>query len=155
DDHISLLDLGMVAHVTSTVQDGLLKLILAISEARGDAAAQVALQICERKEDADAACFERQVAELVAQHYGTALQHLNAGTIILNIRKSAAECGYRLPPEMTLIGKALLNLDQVGQTLAPDFDPNESIRRNAALLLQQKLYGSFTWGNFFNGLLEA
>ena len=155
DDDISLLDLGMVGRITETVRDRFLKLILAISEGRGDAAARVALQLCASKEDADPAAFQRQVAELVARQAGMPLQQIKSGPVLLNIRKSAADCGLRLPPEMTMIGKALLNLDQVGHTLAPDFDPNESIRRNAALLTQQKLRTSFTWGNLFGGLLDA
>lgn len=155
DDNISLLDLGMVARITETVRDRFLKLILAISEGRGDAAARVALQLCESKEGADPATFQRQVADFVARQSGVSLQHIKSGPVLLNIRKIAADSGFRLPPEMTLVGKALLNLDQVGHTLAPDFDPNESIRRNAALLTQQKLRASFTWGNFFGSLLEA
>ena len=35
-----------------------------------------------------------------------------------------------------MLGKTLLNLDQVGRTLDPDFDPNASIRRNAAELMR-------------------
>jgi predicted unusual protein kinase regulating ubiquinone biosynthesis (AarF/ABC1/UbiB family) len=155
DDRISLLDLGMVSRITETTRDRFLKLILAISEGRGDAAARTTLQICEPKENADPATFQRHVADLVARQVGVSLQQIKAGPVLLSIRKIAADCGYRLPPEMTLVGKALLNLDQVGHTLAPDFDPNESIRRNAALLTQQKLRSSFTWGNFFGSLLET
>ena len=37
-----------------------------------------------------------------------------------------------------MLGKTLLNLDLVGHTLSPQFDPNQSIRRNAAALLHQR-----------------
>ena len=37
-----------------------------------------------------------------------------------------------------MLGKTLLNLDQVGRTLDPDFDPNAAIRRNAAELTRQR-----------------
>ena len=42
------------------------------------------------------------------------------------------DCGVRVPPELTMLGKTLLNLDLVGRTVDPDFDPNAGIPRNAA-----------------------
>lgn len=155
DDNLSLLDLGMVARVTPQVQERLLKLILAISEARGDVAARIALQLCDSKEGADTATFQREVADLVIRQQGVQLKEIKVGPVLLNIHKIAADCGYRLAPELTLIGKALLNLDHTAHTLAPDFDPNESIRRNALELMQQKFRASFTWGNLFSSMLEA
>ncbi len=53
-----------------------------------------------------------------------------------------------------MLGKTLLNLDQVGRAIAPNFDPNASIRRNAAQILQQRLYKSLSPGNLFGGILE-
>jgi len=49
----------------------------------------------------------------------------------------------------------LLQLDEIGRILQPDFDPNESIRRNAASLLNQRLKSSITEGKAFTALLEA
>src|SRR5262245_55771516 len=103
DDNISLLDLGMVSRVTPQVQERLLKLIMAISESRGDAAARIALQLCDSRTDADPAAFQRQVADLVVRQQGVQLHEIKAGPVLLNIRKIAADCGYRLPPEMTLL----------------------------------------------------
>jgi predicted unusual protein kinase regulating ubiquinone biosynthesis (AarF/ABC1/UbiB family) len=42
----------------------------------------------------------------------------------------------------------------VGRAIAPEFDPNASIRRNAAQLLQQRLMKSMSPGNLFSGVLE-
>ena len=53
-----------------------------------------------------------------------------------------------------MLGKTLLNLDQVGRALEPEFDPNASIRRNAAEILQQRLVKSLSPGNLFSGILE-
>ncbi len=53
-----------------------------------------------------------------------------------------------------MLGKTLLNLDQVGRAIAPEFDPNASIRRNAAQIMQQRLVRSLSPGNLFSGMLE-
>jgi predicted unusual protein kinase regulating ubiquinone biosynthesis (AarF/ABC1/UbiB family) len=54
-----------------------------------------------------------------------------------------------------MLGKTLLNLDQVGRTLAPRFDPNESIRRNAAEIFRHRAMKTLNSGTFFSALLET
>src|SRR5205823_12385745 len=44
DNRIALIDLGMVSHISGRFQENLLRLLLAISEGRGDEAAQVAMK---------------------------------------------------------------------------------------------------------------
>ena len=61
----------------------------------------------------------------------------------------------RLPHDLTLLGKTLLSLDEVARTLAPDFQPNASIRRNAGRILQRRLLKSVSPGNVFGSLLET
>jgi predicted unusual protein kinase regulating ubiquinone biosynthesis (AarF/ABC1/UbiB family) len=77
------------------------------------------------------------------------------GRIVLEVSRLSAEAGLRLPVELTLLAKALLNLDEIGRALDPDFDPNASVRRNAADLLRQRVRRSATPGNFFASFLDA
>jgi len=79
---------------------------------------------------------------------------MEVGRIVLELTRAAAETGIRVPSELSLLGKTLLNLDQVGRTLEPNFDPNASIRRNAADILQRRLVKSLSPGNLFSGVLE-
>ena len=53
-----------------------------------------------------------------------------------------------------MLGKTLLNLDQVGRALAPQFDPNASIRQNSAQILQQRVVKTLSPANLFSGVLE-
>ena len=73
---------------------------------------------------------------------------------MLEITRFSADCGFRLPAEYTMIGKALLNLDQVVHTLDPHFDPNFVIRQRASEILQQRLRKTFSPGNIFATVLE-
>jgi hypothetical protein len=54
-----------------------------------------------------------------------------------------------------MLGKTLLNLDEIGRTLDPAFDPNASIRKNSAELLTRRMRQDATPGNLFASLLEA
>ncbi|WP_395746939.1 ABC1 kinase family protein [Prosthecobacter sp.] len=156
DDHrIALLDLGMVGRMGRNMQALLLKLLLGISEGNGDQAAKVAESMGEPFEDYDSLAFKRNIADLVSQHRTANLNDLQIGRVVLEVQRIAGDCHLRVPPEFTLLGKTLLNLDLVGRTLAPAFDPNESVRRNAAKIMHEQALKSFSSGNLFGLVLEA
>ncbi|HZI18738.1 MAG TPA: AarF/UbiB family protein [Pyrinomonadaceae bacterium] len=154
DQRIALIDLGMVARVSHRFQENLIQLLLAISEGRGDEAADFAARMGEPKENFAAAEFRRQVDELVLQNRDAQLEHLNSGRVVLRITQIAGECDFRLPREFTMIAKTLLNLDQVVHTLDPKFDPGFSIRSYADTLMRERMKKAFTTGNLYSTALE-
>jgi predicted unusual protein kinase regulating ubiquinone biosynthesis (AarF/ABC1/UbiB family) len=70
------------------------------------------------------------------------------------VSRMSAESGIRVPSELALLGKTLLNLDLVGRALDPTFDPNASIRRNAAELTTERVKKSLSPGNLMVSLIE-
>jgi ubiquinone biosynthesis protein len=154
DDRIALLDVGMVGRMTRTFQDNLLRLMLAISEGRGEMAAEAAIRMGEAKEGFDRASFERRITDLVADNSDAILSKLNAGKVTLEITRVAADCWFRLPPEFTMLAKALLNLDRVVYTLDPNFDPNIIIRERANEILQRNILRSVEPNNLLSGVVD-
>lgn len=156
DDHqVALLDLGMVGHIGPEMQDLLLKLLIAISEGKSDHAAGIAEKVGEHEDAYDATVFKRRIADLVGLQRHADLTSLQIGRLLMDVQGIAGDCHLRVSPEFTMLGKTLLNLDIVGRTLSPNFDPNESIRRNAAKIMHQKALQSFSSGNLFGLMLEA
>lgn len=151
---IALIDLGMVGRVMPGLQEQLLQLLLAISEGRGDDAADIAIKVGERKEDFAEKEFKHAISEIVAKQQGVTVEQMQVGRLVLEVTQASGEHGVRVPPELTMLGKTLLNLDQVGRAIEPNFDPNASIRRNAAQIMQQRLMKSLSPGNLFSGVLE-
>lgn len=154
DDRIALLDLGMVGRVTRTFQDNLLRLMLAISEGRGETAAEAAIKMGEPKEGFDRDSFRRRITDLVSEHSDAVLSRMNAGKVTLEITRVSADCWFRLPPEFTMIAKALLNLDRVVYTLDPHFDPNLIIRERANEILQRNILKSVAPTNLLSGVVD-
>jgi ubiquinone biosynthesis protein len=157
DDRIALLDLGMVAHITGTFQESLLRLLLSISEGRGDEAAEISMRMGEPKPNFDKSDYTHRVANLVARHAGATsiLGRIDAGHVVLEITRISADCWFRLPPEFTMIAKTLLNLDRVVYTLAPDFDPNAIIRQEATNILTQRIAKSIRPGSILGSVVEV
>jgi predicted unusual protein kinase regulating ubiquinone biosynthesis (AarF/ABC1/UbiB family) len=154
DDQIALLDLGMIGRVTQTFQDNLLRLLLAISEGRGDTAAEAAVRMGEPKEGFERKNFDRRIADLVNEYSDAILSRMNAGKVTLEITKVAADCWFRLPAEFTMFAKALLNLDRVVYTLDPTFDPNAVIRERSNEILDQNILKSLAPSNLLSGVVE-
>jgi len=154
DDRIALLDLGMVGRVTRTFQDNLLRLLLAISEGRGEMAAQAAIRMGEPKEGFDRSAFERRITDLVSEHGDAVLSRADAGKVTLEITKISADCWFRLPAEFTMFAKALLNLDRVVYTLDQNFDPNVVIRDRANEILQRNIIKSVAPNNLLSGVVD-
>lgn len=154
DDRIALIDLGMVGRVTRTFQDNLLRLMLAISEGRGEAAGEAAIKMGEPKEGFDRETFKRRITDLVAEHGDAVLSKLNAGRVTLEITRVSADCWFRLPAEFTMIAKALLNLDRVVYSLDTNFDPNLIIRERANDILQQNILKSVAPTNLLSGVVD-
>ena len=155
DGRIALLDLGMVGHTTPSMQENLLKLLLAVSESDTEQAADIAIGISAPSLDFDDQEFRHKIGQVVAETSNATLQQMQVGRVVLSVGRIAAETGLRVPTELSLLGKTLLQLDEIGHVLQPDFNPNESIRRNASKILNQRLKASFTEGKAFSTLLEA
>jgi ubiquinone biosynthesis protein len=156
DDRLALIDLGMVAHIGSDMQERLLRLLIAVSEGRGSNAADVALQMGEVEEEwFDEPQFRRQVIELVGQYRHATVEEIQVGKVVMEISRAAADGGVRVPRELTMLGKALLNLDAVGRALDPDFDPNAAIRRRAGEITTRRMMQKASPGNVLSSVLET
>lgn len=155
DSCVALLDLGMVGHVSGPMQEHLLKLLIAISDGRGDEAVDIAIKIGEKLEDFDEPSFRRRIVELVTQNQDAQVKDINVGRVMLDFANIASESAIRMPPELTMLSKTLLNLDDIGTALDPDFNPNDSIRRHAGEIMQQRLLKSLSLGNLVSTALEA
>jgi ubiquinone biosynthesis protein len=154
DETIVLLDVGMVARLIEEFLDNLLRLLLAISEGRGGEAAEMAIKMGQPKAEFNKSEFTRRVADLVAENAHANVSRINAGQVVLEIMRIAADCWFRLPSEFTMIAKALLNLDRSVIGLDPTFNPNAVIRERATEILQRKLLKSVAPGNLLSEIVE-
>ncbi len=132
DGRLALLDLGLVGRLSREMQERMLQLLLSASEGRAEDAMKVLLALGERSEDFDPARFRALVIERIGRFGGTRPEKLPLGRIVLELARESAQAGIRLPGELALLGKTLLQLDGIARLLHPDFDANASFRRHAS-----------------------
>ncbi len=154
DGRIALLDLGMVGRTAPGMQETLLKLLLAVAEGKGEDAAELAIRASEKLDIFDQAEFRRRISHVVSLQRDQGLQDLNVGQTLLDVSTHARDTGLFVPTELTLLGKTLLQLDEVGRILDPNFDPNAAVRRNVGELMRRRMKQDLTQGNLFSSALE-
>jgi predicted unusual protein kinase regulating ubiquinone biosynthesis (AarF/ABC1/UbiB family) len=154
DGHIALLDLGMVGQTTPRMRENLLKVLLAVSDGKGDEVADVLVAMSERDERFDAPLFRRGIVQLVVRMQDTGLQQMNVGAMLLRMHRTASESGLYVPSELTLLGKTLLQLDEVGKILDPAFEPNAAIRRAAGDIMTRSIQRDVTNTHVLTSALE-
>ena len=152
---LALLDIGIVAYISEEYRQRYLQLLLALSEGKGDKVGDILMNMSKKKDDADEQNFRDTIGDLVQENRNTTMEDLQTGRVIFAMIKAAGESGYLLPVELSLVAKALLNLDQVSRALAPDFSPNKAIREHAAGLMQRHMLHELKPENFFSTLLES
>jgi predicted unusual protein kinase regulating ubiquinone biosynthesis (AarF/ABC1/UbiB family) len=152
DERLALIDLGMVARLSPTSRQGMVKLLLAVSDGNGDNAADALAALGHPLADFDGDGFRVAVGDLVRRSLERG-SDLQAGAVVLEMTRLAGSSGLRPAPELALVGKALLNLDQVAQSLDPTFVPADAIRRHTATILQSQMRTST--GGLLAAAMEA
>jgi predicted unusual protein kinase regulating ubiquinone biosynthesis (AarF/ABC1/UbiB family) len=145
----------MVGRLSAGAQEQLFKLLLALSEGRGDDAASVVIALGEKRDDFDEGQVRRAIVELVSRHERAAIKDVNVGRVVLEMARCGSQHGLKMAPDLALLGKTLLNLDEIGRLLDPDFDVNASMRRNATMLMRRQMFKSVTPANVFASALEV
>ena len=151
---IVLLDFGMVSRVSHEFQDEIIKLLLAISSNRGVEVADTCVRISEPQERFDQQKFTREISAIVAAVHDVAANEINTGQLIFNVINIANNNELKAPPELAMLAKTLLHLDDITKRLDEDYDPHAVIRDYAEQLITQKLAQKFNPRNFYPALLD-
>ena len=149
EGRIGLIDLGMVGYVRTDLRAQLIKLMLSAEEGRGEEVGRILAEIGRHLEDFDQDRLQREVAVLVSRTAGTRLGQVRMGQLVADLSRLCGESGLRPAPELSMLARAMLNLDAVVKALAPDFDPSDVIRRHGPRLATAQL------GTSRSGLLSA
>jgi ubiquinone biosynthesis protein len=153
DGRIALIDLGMVATIPPRQRERLLKLVFAAVDGRGEDVERELVALGTRLEDFDESACVREVSQVVARYSGSA-RPTSEGRMVLELVRRSTECGLRTPPEISLLGKTLLNLERVVDALAPDVDVRREIESHLQSLMRERLRQSLSPTNLAAEAME-
>ena len=154
DGKIGLVDLGQVGHLSPRWRDGVFRLLLAVAEGRSEDAADVAIEFSEVSERFDERMLRRRVAAIVAWQQHATVEEVEVGRLVFEIARASSQSGLYVPSELTMLGKTLAALDQVGRALAPDFKPNEAVRDASRRLMAERLKQEMSQASLMSKAIE-
>ncbi|MFV8839067.1 ABC1 kinase family protein [Salinimicrobium soli] len=152
---IALIDLGMVAQFSKKMRENLLRLLLGLSKNNGEEIADTLLQMSERTEKATVEAFRRKVAVMVDENRNSTAKDMQTGKLLIQMNRSAAMNGIHLPVDVNILGKILLNMDQIIAFLAPELDLRESVTKYLNKHMQTEMLKDFAPEEIFSVLLES
>ncbi|MDI3259213.1 MAG: AarF/UbiB family protein [Sinobacteraceae bacterium] len=156
DDRLALFDLGMVARLVPRTRQALLKLLLGAISGDGDQVGEISESLGTPLEDFRHGQYRRQVEQLVAAYAGTDRdnQHPSEGRLVLELTRVGAACGLRPPPELSLLGKTLLNLEAVTCALDPGLKTRDAVESHLEHVLRRHALGTLSPSNLASEWLD-
>ena len=128
DVKLAIIDFGMTARLSDEIKDSVVRLLMDLADNRGDSAAETLIGMGEALETFNRSAYTREIAALVGRNYDLSIGEVQAGIVLYEVISISYQKGLRLPAELTLLAKALFNLDAVTRALDPSYSPITAIR---------------------------
>src|SRR6266566_514108 len=154
DGRLALMDFGMVGRFDADQKDKIILLLLAFSERLGERVADTYLEMIEIPKDVDRRAFTQDVSALVSRYHDMSGGRMAIGTALLDLTRLAQSHNTPVPTAMTLLGKAMLNLDGTIRVLSPTLDPVQLIRDYMLKVMEKRVTGQLSPGRVFAWVLD-
>ena len=144
----------MVGRFDADQKDKIILLLLAFSERLGERVADTYLEMIEIPKDVDRRAFTQDVSALVSRYHDMSGGRMAIGTALLDLTKLAQSHSTPVPTAMTLLGKAMLNLDGTIRVLSPELDPVQLIRDYMLKVMERRVIGQISPGRVFAWVID-
>lgn len=156
DNKLALMDLGMVARFNNDMQESILKLMIGLSNNDGNQVTDTLLAISEYDDKkVDIETFRRKVVRQIQENEYSKAKDLKTGRAILDINKIAVHLDIHLPLEFTILGKILLNMDQIIAFLSPKHQLQKTVKEYIEHLMKERTIKDLKSGHILQTILDS
>ena len=152
---LALIDLGMVGTVDPKIQAALLRMMFALYDGNGHEAADISMEISTPMPDFKPDQLRRDVSRMVARVRNLSMGEMQLGRMMIEMTRISARCRVRPAPELSLLGKTMLNLDRITSCLDPEYNPMNVIRKHGGAIVARQMLQSFKPETIAPVLLES
>jgi ubiquinone biosynthesis protein len=138
DVKLALIDFGMTARLSTSLREQIVRLLMDVADNRGDDAGETLIEVGDQLPDFDRDGYIRSIAALMAKNYDLTVGEAETGKILFELINISYRQGLRLPAELTLLAKALFNLDAVTRAIDPTYSPIKTIREYGRQIAAQR-----------------
>jgi len=125
DGTIALIDFGLVGRLSHTQRDHVMDIVIAMSREDYESLARVFFDVGIKLPGVryDYAAFEQDVVDIMQKHLeGRTLNEIDVGGYFSDLVTGAIRHQIKMPPTYTMVFKALMTVEGIGKTLAPDMN---------------------------------
>ena len=136
---LAIIDAGMITYLSRSSRVALLRIMLHAINSDGDMVADLCEAMGRRLPDYDRHRYRRAVRHVVGRYAARCDDGAFAeGSLLLDLTARGAECGLQPPPELSLLGKTLINLEATLCALHPRLPTRRIVEEHLeSLLLKQ------------------
>lgn len=154
-DRFAVMDLGMVAKFSPQMTEKITMLLVAMSKKDGDALTEALLEMSSYDNtESDIEVFRKNINRLVLESTTVYAGDMETGRIVLQMNRIAADQGIKIAVELNILGKILLNLDQIIAVLTPAYDLQKAIQRFMEQIMKRRMKRELKPENAYAFLLE-
>lgn len=144
DGRIGILDCGMTGVLNPRMQSVIVELVLAIMDLDADRCTQLTLQLADPMDMTQPINLSQMRADydrLLRRYYNLNLSSLNIGEAFGQILEAARLNNLRLPGNVGLLTKSIVNLEGAGREFDPAVNAMEEVRPLMTDLFRRQLVG--------------
>lgn len=119
---IGLIDLGLVGRLSEDLRDGAIRLLIAAATADAEGVADALLAMGKPRGRVDVKVFRAEVAVIAEKYLGRPIKEIEVAGLIRDLVQGAIKYEIDMPPEVLMVGKALMTVEGIGKQLDPELD---------------------------------
>lgn len=121
-NRLGIIDFGIVGRLSQKSRDQLATMLMALLTEDYEKLCYQYAELGTAGPSIDFDGFQREVRNTLAPYMGLSLSDLNAGKILIEATKIAAQYRIQVPGDWMIVFKAILTIEGMGRTLDPGFD---------------------------------
>jgi ubiquinone biosynthesis protein len=125
EERLYFLDLGMVGEVGAEMREQMMLLLMAFWQEDVAFLTDVSLMLAGAidRTDLDSAAFSQEIGALMAKYRTASLKDIQLGPVLQEMTEISLRHGVPLPASLTLMAKALAQMQLAAAELDPELDP--------------------------------
>ncbi|WKZ33131.1 MAG: AarF/ABC1/UbiB kinase family protein [Thermodesulfobacteriota bacterium] len=138
-DTIALVDFGIVGRIGPEMKQDLADILIGIATQDIESTVKVYQRMGILPEAIDKTAFEMEYHDIILQYFGRPLKHVKIGELLLDYIRLAARHEIRLPRELLLFDKCIIELEGLARVLYPDVNILEESEPYARRLFVERM----------------
>jgi ubiquinone biosynthesis protein len=152
DKRLCLMDWGMVGRLTPEERNDLLFFIRAAVEKDSRKLAQMVLSIATARKSVNARQLEKDLMEIMDVYLSLPLKQIRVGSLLEDLVGVLKSHTLRLPPDMSIVIKALITVEGTARMLYPELDVISEARPHVRRLVSRQYSKGYIWQRLRNNV---